>query len=318
MLSFVRQHSLALLGSFVLHAALAAVLAFSIVRHPPMVGASSTQVAIEATVVDSTRIEEEMRRLEAAEQAEVREREAEAERLREEAAQARRAQEEEERRLAELREQRTRELDAEQKRQQEAEAQRRTEEEAERKRVAAAEAERKREAEQMAEALRQREEAKQELRRQQEAERERLEELERRRKEEEQRLAKLEEERRAAEEARARTEREAALRAEIEAEQQLAALKASPMAQQYRTLLEQSIKRQWSPPPSAQAGIECTVHVTQIPSGDVVGVRVGACNGDDAVIRSIEAAVHRASPLPRPPDPKLFERNLELVFAPDQ
>ena len=40
-------------------------------------------------------------------------------------------------------------------------------------------------------------------------------------------------------------------------------------------------------------------------------------NGDDAVVRSIEAAVLRSSPLPRPPLPSLFERNLEVVFNPE-
>jgi len=31
---------------------------------------------------------------------------------------------------------------------------------------------------------------------------------------------------------------------------------------------------------------------------------------------SVEAAVYRASPLPPPPDPRLFERNLLLTFEP--
>jgi colicin import membrane protein len=50
----------------------------------------------------------------------------------------------------------------------------------------------------------------------------------------------------------------------------------------------------------------------------VVGVRVGECNGDDSVRASIEAAVLKASPLPEPPDPALFERNLRLEFKPDE
>jgi len=46
-------------------------------------------------------------------------------------------------------------------------------------------------------------------------------------------------------------------------------------------------------------------------------VRVGQCNGDEAVVRSIEAAVLRASPLPKPPTPALFERNLIVTFRPE-
>jgi colicin import membrane protein len=56
--------------------------------------------------------------------------------------------------------------------------------------------------------------------------------------------------------------------------------------------------------------------VTQVPGGEVVGVKIGECNGDEVVRQSIEAAVYRASPLPEPPDPALFERNLKLEFKP--
>jgi colicin import membrane protein len=44
---------------------------------------------------------------------------------------------------------------------------------------------------------------------------------------------------------------------------------------------------------------------------------VRSCNGDEAVRQSIEDAVLRASPLPAPPDPALFERELLLRFRPD-
>jgi len=313
LLSFLKQHRIALLWSAALHGFLLAVVTVSFFRDPLFADAPAAQDAIEATVVDAGRIEEEIRKLEEADQQALREQEAEEQRAREEAAQARREQEEEARRLEELRDQREAAL-AEQQ-------QREADQAAERERQVTLDAERK------AQAERDRQEAAEqeaELRRQQEAERERLAELERQRKEEEARLARLEEERleqerqrREAEEARRKAAAEAALRNEIEAEQQLSALQSSPMAAQYRTQLQQHIQRQWIKPPSAQPGIECEVHVTQIPSGDVTDVRIGACNGDAAVIRSIEAAVHRASPLPRPPDPNLFERNLQLVFQPD-
>jgi colicin import membrane protein len=45
-------------------------------------------------------------------------------------------------------------------------------------------------------------------------------------------------------------------------------------------------------------------------------VSIGDCNGDEAVRESIEAAVYRASPLPPPPDPSLFERQLVIEFKP--
>jgi colicin import membrane protein len=77
------------------------------------------------------------------------------------------------------------------------------------------------------------------------------------------------------------------------------------------------ITRAWIRPPSARPGIDCLVHVTQVPGGEVVSAKVGSCNGDEAVRLSIEAAVIRASPLPLPPDPALFDRDLEVHFKPD-
>jgi colicin import membrane protein len=76
------------------------------------------------------------------------------------------------------------------------------------------------------------------------------------------------------------------------------------------------VQRAWIRPPSAKAGLDCLVIVTQVPGGTVVRAEVRTCNGDDAVKQSIEAAVFRASPLPPPPDPALFERTLEFRFRP--
>ncbi|MGH8497086.1 MAG: cell envelope integrity protein TolA [Gammaproteobacteria bacterium] len=310
MLSFVRQYRVALLWSLLLHAVLASVLTFSALSDLPFAGAPAPQVAIEATVVDSGRIEQEMRRLENAEQQEIQEREAEAQRLREEAEAARLAKQEEERRLQALQEEREQ---AELRRQQELAEQRRADEEAERLQAAQEEADRQRQAELEAQQQAEAERRQEELRRQQEAERERLAELERQRKAEEERLARLEAERQEQE----RQQREAALQRELAEEERRMAAEASGLLDEYQRLIEQQIERNWVRPPGAAAGLDCTVQVTQIPNGEVVGVRVGTCNGDAAVVRSIEAAVYRASPLPLPRDPTLFDRNLTVTFRPD-
>ena len=77
------------------------------------------------------------------------------------------------------------------------------------------------------------------------------------------------------------------------------------------------MQRAWIRPAAARGGLDCRVAVTQVPGGTVVSVKVLECNGDEVVRQSIEAAVYRASPLPAPPDPSLFERNLELRFKPN-
>jgi colicin import membrane protein len=75
------------------------------------------------------------------------------------------------------------------------------------------------------------------------------------------------------------------------------------------------IRHSWAMPPSA-AGTRCVLQVTQDSAGQVVNARISDCNGDDAVRESLLAAVHRASPLPPPPEPALFDPNLTIVFAP--
>lgn len=116
---------------------------------------------------------------------------------------------------------------------------------------------------------------------------------------------------------KARLAREAELRRSMEAEERANAMRNSAEAARWHASIVARIQRAWIRPPSAQPGIECIVSVTQVPGGEVTAVRVNSCNGGDAALReSVEAAVLRASPLPSPPDPALFERNLELTFAP--
>jgi colicin import membrane protein len=192
----------------------------------------------------------------------------------------------------------------EQRAREQAEAQRAAEVEAERKaadelaRREAAEEEARRKAE--ADAAAKRKAAEEEARRKAEAE-------EARRKEEA-----------AAREAKLKAEREAELQRRIAAEEEVAALARSGVMDEYRALLIQTIERNWIRPASARAGLECTLYVTQAPGGSVIDVRLGPCNGDQAVRESITNAVYRASPLPAPRDPRAFERRLEIVFKPTE
>ena len=281
--SFFHQHRLSVLISIVCHVVLAASL--TIAFNPSSRSRARLpveQIAIEAMVVDESQLQQELERLEQIEQAEVRRQLEQEQQARDRAEAARLEREDEERRLEVAR------LEAaEAERQEElrlADLQRQREEEQERLRQEAAEAER-REAERVAELERQRE---------QEAERQRQ----------------------AAAEAAQRAEMEAELRRALAAEDDRRRAQEAGLLDEYIRLIENRIQQNWIPPASAISGLECIVNVTQIPSGDVVDVQVGRCTGDDAVVRSIEAAVLRSSPLPRPPVPSLFERNLEVVFNP--
>lgn len=129
---------------------------------------------------------------------------------------------------------------------------------------------------------------------------------------------KADEQAQAQREAKARSEREAELQRALAAEEDAAAVARSGVMDEYRALLVQTIERNWIRPPSARAGLQCTLYVSQAPGGTVTDVRLGPCNGDQAVRESITNAVYRASPLPAPRDPRAFERRLEIVFKPKE
>jgi len=75
------------------------------------------------------------------------------------------------------------------------------------------------------------------------------------------------------------------------------------------------VQRNWLRP-SGSVGSYCRVLIHQIPGGEVVNVRLTECDGDAAFQRSVESAVRKASPLPAPPEPELFEREIEFIFEP--
>ena len=144
-------------------------------------------------------------------------------------------------------------------------------------------------------------------RRREEAERRRLEDLQRQQAENE-RL------RREAEEAERRRQSQQELNAE---EQRLEALAAGD-ERRWAFAIQQQVTRNWIRPASTVENLECVVDVRQLPGGEVVNVTIVSCNGDAPVRRSIEAAVYKASPLPAPDNPSIFQRNLQFIFKPEQ
>jgi colicin import membrane protein len=117
---------------------------------------------------------------------------------------------------------------------------------------------------------------------------------------------------------KAKAEREAELKRQLADEEHVSAVEAGPARAQYIARLASRIQNAWIKPPSARAGLDCVVNITQIPGGEVTSAHVSQCNGDAAARQSIENAVYRASPLPAPPDPALFERNLVIHFHPEE
>jgi colicin import membrane protein len=115
-----------------------------------------------------------------------------------------------------------------------------------------------------------------------------------------------------------RAQREADLRSQMASEEHVTAVQSSPAKAEYLSLITARINHAWIRPPSARSGVKCLLHITQIPGGVVTNVVVAGCNGDEAVRQSAETAAFRASPLPAPSDPALFDPNIDVTFAPDE
>jgi colicin import membrane protein len=127
---------------------------------------------------------------------------------------------------------------------------------------------------------------------------------------------RLEDQKRQADE-QSKADREAELKRSLDQEMRTDAARSSGALASWVSQITARIQRAWLKPPSARTGIECVLYVTQVPGGEVTNVRIGDCNGDQAVRESIEAAVYRASPLPPPSDPTLFERDLVITVRPN-
>jgi outer membrane biosynthesis protein TonB len=115
-----------------------------------------------------------------------------------------------------------------------------------------------------------------------------------------------------------RAARESDLKSQLDAEEHRLGAENAGLLGRYISELQARIERAWNRPPSAHTGLSCIVNVTQVPGGTVTDVKLGGCNGDSAVQQSIVLAVYRASPLPAPPDPSLFDRHLRLEFVPHE
>ena len=279
-MSFIRQHKGAVVWSLALHVAVAAAVIIGVPWRIERPRVAVAAAPIQGVIIDQAAIErEKTAREEAARQ----------ERQRQQRVERERRAAEEQKRLAE-----------EQEKQRVAAEQQRVRQAAE---EAAAQKERERIAAERAEQQRREQEARAERERQAREQREREEA-----------------QKRAAEEAerRRRQQAEAELQAQLAIEAERNAAREAGLLDQYTRMIENKIKQHWNRPLSARPGLDCLVRVVQLPSGDVMSATVASCNGDEAVRRSIERAVMDASPLPKPPNPTLFERNLNVNFRPEE
>ena len=282
-----RERLIGFAGAVLIHLVLVGLLFFGMTREPETPASPATKPVIQATAVSAKDVMAPTRRRQEEEQARQQRIEDDQRRAVEEQRRAEEAKrqeaEEQKRKVAE------KARLAEQKKKQEAEKARLAEQERQRK----LEAEKQRKADAERKAAEERKKA--------EAERKRLEEEARKRKETEEKLKRqmaAEADRLAEEQQRHR-------------QQQLLSVR-----QQYMADIRNKVERNWFRQTGSQ-GNHCRVLIHQIPGGDVVDVRLTECDGDVAFQRSVEAAVRKASPLPKPSDPEVFDREIEFVFEPN-
>ncbi|MDO9371354.1 MAG: cell envelope integrity protein TolA [Gammaproteobacteria bacterium] len=295
MLKKLRNNLRAVVLAVLVHVALIAMLVVSLDWTPKPQPVSTQPAVVQATVVDNAKLTAAQRKKQ------------------EEAERKKRAEQEaEEKQRAE--EQRR----EEEKRQAAEEVQRKAEDEAKHQEQIKQErlvAEQKRAAEAKREALKEKQAA---------AEKRHTEQL---RRAEEKRLAaadaqrkiETEKKRRSAQEAQERREAEQQIKEQLASEEQAAhEQQAQTLISQYIPLIKKRVEEKWLRPPSAKPGMSCTVTVRLLPGGEVTDARVTVSSGDAIFDRSVEAAVSRASPLPLPSDPALFEyfRELNFIFKP--
>ena len=273
----IKDHPGAIWLSIALHVILIVMLSFSMVHNAPKLPSKPTVNTVQAVVVDSVRVNTELEKLKQIEVNKRKKEESRKKKLEKDVKKAREARKKEEKRLAELKKK--------QKQRDKAET--------EKKKKLALE------------------------KKQKEQE---LADLEKKRKAEQEKLSVIENKRKQEEDAARRKVEQAELQRQL-LEEERKQIKLNSRLQnlraQYIKSIEQKVARNWLPPVKMQTGWSCEVSVKQNPLGEVTQVRMMNCSGSSAFKSTVERAVSKASPLPVPPDPQVFEANIQFTFRPD-
>ena len=109
--------------------------------------------------------------------------------------------------------------------------------------------------------------------------------------------------------------KEAELKSQLEAKE--SSRRLSSLKEAYSAAIRQKVERNWLRPQESVKIESCEVRVLQGPGGIILDVTFGACNGGTNAYRaSIENAVYKSEPLPKPGDRALFEREINFIFSP--
>jgi colicin import membrane protein len=119
---------------------------------------------------------------------------------------------------------------------------------------------------------------------------------------------------------RARVEqamREEALRRDADLEQRARAEgERQTRLAEWADALVRHVQRNYTTPPGAPDDFSCQVRMQLLPDGTVTNAKIVKSCGSPALDRAVEDAVYRSSPLPKPADPSVFDRDLTINFTP--
>ena len=113
-----------------------------------------------------------------------------------------------------------------------------------------------------------------------------------------------------------RAEQESRQMSQLKADQASAA-RASGLAS-YTGKIRGKVRGNVVLPPNLAGNPSAVFLVTQLPSGEVVAVKMVKTSGSPAYDNAIERAILKSSPLPLPDDKADFQRELKLTFCPQE
>jgi len=154
-------------------------------------------------------------------------------------------------------------------------------------------------------------------RKQEEQRKAQIAEQQRQKKEEQERKVKEEQERREAEKKKKEQELRDQLRQQMNAEESERSSQATKSAQNdWVQAIQAKVIPNFNPPPGTPDTFSCRVHVSLLPGGQVVGVKLLDSCGNPILDSSVERAIRKSDPLPTPDNPAAFDRELEFTFVP--
>jgi colicin import membrane protein len=85
---------------------------------------------------------------------------------------------------------------------------------------------------------------------------------------------------------------------------------------EYIARIQAKVRSNWILPADIQGNPEAIFDVVQLPTGEVLTIRLVKSSGNAAYDAAVERAILKSSPLPLPSSRELFSRELKLTFRP--